>query len=50
MGIALKGQGKLEEATESYKQAISLKPNYADAHFNMGFALDEEEGAGRLCI
>ena len=32
MGVALKDQGKLEEAIEAYNKAISLKPDYADAY------------------
>ena len=31
MGNALKNQGKLEEAIEAYKKALSLKPDYAEA-------------------
>ena len=32
MGVALKDQGKLDEAIEAYNKAISLKPDYADAY------------------
>ena len=32
MGIALKGQGKLEEAIEAYTKALAIKPDYADAY------------------
>ncbi|MDQ3172684.1 MAG: tetratricopeptide repeat protein [Acidobacteriota bacterium] len=28
--------GRSKEAIESYKQAISLKPDYAEAFFNLG--------------
>ncbi len=31
-------QGKLDEAAAQYKQAIALKPDYADAHNNLGNA------------
>ena len=39
MGIALKDQGKLEEAIEAYNKALSIKPDYAEAYNNMGNAL-----------
>ena len=31
MGIALTDQGKIEEAIEAYKKALSVKPDYAEA-------------------
>jgi hypothetical protein len=42
MGIALKDQGKLEEAIEAYEKALTLKPDYAEAYTNMGVALQEQ--------
>ena len=42
MGNALKDQGKLEEAIEAYKKALSLKPDYAEAYSNMGNALKDQ--------
>ena len=42
MGIALKDQGKLDEAIEAYKKAISIKPDYAEAYNNMGNALQDK--------
>ena len=30
--IANKGLGKFEKAIEAYKKAISIKPDYAEAH------------------
>ena len=33
---ALKEQGNLEEAIEAYGKALSLKPDYAVAYYNMG--------------
>ena len=32
MGVALKDQGKLEEAIEAYNKALAIKPDYAEAH------------------
>ena len=32
-------QGKLEEAVASYQKALNLKPAYAEAHNNLGNAL-----------
>ena len=45
LGAALQGQGKLQEAVQSYDQAITIKPDYADAYNNRGVALQE---LGRL--
>jgi len=42
MGIVLKDQGKLEEAIEAYNEALAIKPNYADACYNMGVTLEEQ--------
>ena len=38
-------QDKLDEAMASYQQALRLKPNYPEAHSNLGNALQEQ---GRL--
>ena len=42
MALALKNQGKLDKAIEAYKKAISIKPDYAGAHSNMGLALQDQ--------
>ena len=39
MGIALQGLGRYEEAVASYRQALALKPDNADAYNNLGLAL-----------
>jgi predicted O-linked N-acetylglucosamine transferase (SPINDLY family) len=42
MGTALQKQGKLEEAIEAYNKATALKPDYANAYYNMGNALQDQ--------
>ena len=41
MGNALKEQGKLEKAIEAYNNALSLKPDYAEAYSNATLLLKE---------
>ena len=43
--MTLQELGRLEEAEASLRQAIALKPNYAEAHYNLGGMLQE---LGRL--
>src|SRR5437870_5547954 len=38
-GLALAQEGKLTEAIEHYTTALRIKPDYADAHINLGIAL-----------
>jgi predicted TPR repeat methyltransferase len=45
LGITLKELGRLDEAEASYTQAIALKPDYAEAHSNLGNTLQK---LGRL--
>ncbi len=45
MGNTLKELGRLDETEASYRQAIALKPDYAEAHYNLGVTLKE---LGRL--
>ena len=42
MGVALKDKGELDAAIGSYKQAIKIKPDYAEAYNNMGVALKDK--------
>ena len=42
MGNALAGKGDLDAAIDSYKQALKIKPDYAEAHYNIGKALKEK--------
>ena len=42
IGAVNKDLGKLEEAVEAYTKAISLKPDFADANYNMGVVLQEQ--------
>ena len=45
LGLALAGQGKLEEAVPKDRTAIQLEPNLAEAHYNLGLAV---AGQGKL--
>jgi hypothetical protein len=38
MGVTLKDKGELDAAIDSYKQAIKIKPDYAEAYCKMGNA------------
>ena len=38
-------QGRLQEAIGHYEQALRIKPDYAEAHYNLGVALEQ---AGRV--
>ena len=36
LGLALREQGKFDEARSAYESALALDPKYARAHFNLG--------------
>ena len=36
--MRLKDQGKLDEAVACYRRALELKPDFAEAHNNLGNA------------
>ena len=40
-GVCLKASGQLEMAVQSFKSAINLKSNFADAHFNLALTHQE---------
>ena len=42
MGIALQDHGNLQEAIDAYKKTLSIKPDYAQAHNNIGNVLLEQ--------
>ena len=42
LGVALRDQGKLDEAIASCRTALQLKPDNAEAHSNLGVALSEQ--------
>jgi serine/threonine-protein kinase len=56
LGVALREQGKLDEAVVAFLAAIRLKADFAEAHFNLGIALamqgklDEAAAAYREAI
>jgi Flp pilus assembly protein TadD len=39
VGTALFNKGRFQDAAESYREAIRLKPDMARAHYNLGMAL-----------
>ncbi len=41
MGNALRNASRFEESVECYLKALELKPDYADAHNNLGIAYAE---------
>ena len=40
--MRLKDQGKLDEAVACYRRALELKPDFAEAHNNLGIALSDQ--------
>ena len=45
LGVALKGQGKIQEGIKNYQLALRINPRYSIAHYNLGVALDEQGNA-----
>jgi len=41
-GASNAGLGKFDAAIEAYNKALAIKPDYADAYYNMGNALQEQ--------
>ena len=39
LGVALAGEGRIDEAIEHFQEALRLKPDYVWAHNNLGLAL-----------
>jgi tetratricopeptide (TPR) repeat protein len=46
LGIAYSRVGRLEEAADSYKRALATKPDYAEAHLNLGFVYERQNKLG----
>ena len=40
-GACYAGLGQLDSAVQNYEKALSIKPDYAKAHYNLGGALQE---------
>ena len=40
-GAGYASLGQLDIAVQNYKKALSIKPDYAKAHYNLGIALQE---------
>ncbi|HET9607871.1 MAG TPA: tetratricopeptide repeat protein, partial [Nitrospira sp.] len=36
LGVIYTSMNKLEEAEQEYEKAVALKPDYAEAHYNLG--------------
>ena len=41
LGFALAAEGRIDEAIEHYRKALEIKPDYAEAHNNLGCRLGE---------
>ena len=50
LGNTLKLQGELASALTSYKKAIQIDPEFADAYYNLGIVLKEQGKCGNYCI
>ena len=42
VGASAAQTGKLDKAIDAFKKAISIKPDYAEAYYNMGIALQDQ--------
>jgi len=42
LGVALKEQGKINEAIKEWKRALQLAPDNPDVHYNMGLVMAEQ--------
>lgn len=42
LGYALAEQGDVDGARDHYRQALRIKPDYADAHYNYGLVLERQ--------
>ena len=47
LGDALRDLGHLVEAVAAASQAIRMKPDFAEAHSNLGLALKDQGKSGR---
>jgi tetratricopeptide (TPR) repeat protein len=41
LGTALLAEGKIEDAIQSYRKALAIDPDFAEAHFHLGWVLSE---------
>jgi tetratricopeptide (TPR) repeat protein len=50
MGATLQDQGKLDEAMEAYNKALSLKPDYTEAHRNLSSVIKYEANHPQIAV
>ena len=43
LGVTLASQGKLDEAIDLFQQALTLRPDFADARRNLTMALEKRK-------
>ena len=43
MGVVYSKQDQLQDALDSYKHALRLKPDYAEAYYNMGVVYENQD-------
>ncbi|MDR5171204.1 tetratricopeptide repeat protein [Methylobacillus flagellatus] len=41
LGVALEGQGKLQDAVQCYRKALAINPSISEMHFNLGSVLSQ---------
>ncbi|MBS4095598.1 MAG: tetratricopeptide repeat protein [Sulfuricella sp.] len=50
LGLAYLALGRLDEAATSFRKVLALKPDHAEAHFNLGNLLSNQGKTEQACI